>query len=1022
MAEPLKALFFSQQFIPHGHCYLWQPGLVGLHLISDVLIALAYYAIPFALIYFVRRRQDVPYRWIFLLFSAFIVACGTTHLMAVWTLWHPNYWLSGVIKAATAGISLSTAISFVPLMPKLLAIPHPTELRLMNQSLEQTVLNYKQIEAELRESQERNQAILATIPDLILLITAEGVYLEYIPGDATVNLLAKDFDPVGKSLIELLPRDIATAHLQDVAKAIATGVVQIREQYLLWQNEQYYEQVRTAPCGDNAAVIVVQNVTQRKQAEENLRRYERIVSATPDAISLLDRNYIYQIVNQSYLTWNNKQVDKIVGHSVQDLFGQATFETTIKPRLDECLTGKTVQYEAWFDFPTLGRQFVSVTYAPYVETNGSISGVVVSSRNLTDLKAAEDALQNSEERWQLAIEGSNDGIWDHNLETNDHFLSPRCLEMVGYDYQDIDTFDKWLSLVHPDDITLLQETWQRHLRQEIPYYVCEYRMRCKDNTDKWILARGRVLWNETGKPVRAVGSLKDIQERKQMEEALRQSEQRYRAIVEDQTEFIIRYQPDGMITFVNEAFCRYFGKSRAELIGKHYKPLIYEADRKRVQQLVNSMSLTNPTVTIENRVVVNGKVRWTQWNNRMLFDPQGCFVEFQAVGRDIHQLKQAEEQLRESERRWRYLLENVRLLVVGLDTSGRIEFVNAYLLELTGYTQAEVMHQDWFSLFLPSLQRSQVQTVFQEVLQQEFHPHYQNSILTKTGEERVIAWNNTQLKNLQGEVVGTMSIGEDMTDRFLVERMKTEFISVVSHELRTPLTSIHGALNLLSEGLIAPETERGQRTIQIAAEGAERLIRLVNDILDLERMESGKVRLELQPCNVADLMNTAKNLMKMMAKQVDIKLVVAPLECWVIADRDRILQILTNLLSNAIKFSPQGGTVWLNAELLPTEVSIDQPESTPLTKSFVCFSVKDQGRGIPEDKLSAIFERFHQVDASDSRQKGGTGLGLSICRSIVQQHSGKIWVESTLGIGSCFYFTLPIAGELSDGCQTDSRD
>jgi PAS domain S-box-containing protein len=1014
MDERLKALFFSQQFIPHGHCYLWQPELIGLHLLSDTLIALAYFVIPLALIYFVRQRRDIPYAGMFWLFSAFIIACGMTHLLAVWTLWHPDYWLSGGVKAITAIVSLSTAVSLVPLMPELLTIPHPSALQAVNQNLEQTVFECKQIEIELRESKERNQAILATIPDLILLVTAEGTYLEYIPGNATINLLPQDFDPVGRSLTELLPIEIATAHLHDVAQAIATGAVQIREQYLSWQNQLYYEQIRTAPCGDNAAVIVVQNITQRKQVENNLHRYERIVSATPDAISLLDRNYVYQIVNQSYLTWNNKQANEIVGHSVSDLFSQEVFTTTIKPQLDKCLTGKKVQYESWFDYPNLGRQFVSVTYAPYVETDGSISGVVVSARNLTDLKAAEEALQKSEERWQLAIQGTNDGIWDHDLTTNAHFLSPRCLEIVGYDYPEVDSFDKWISFVHPDDLAVLQATWQSHLRQETQYYACEYRMRCKDNSYKWLLARGRVLWNADGKPVRAVGSLTDIQERRQMEEALRQSEQRYRAIVEDQNEFIIRYQSDGTTTFVNEAFCRYFGLSREELLGKCYAPLIYEADQESVQQLVNSMSLTHPTVTIENRVMVNGEARWTQWNNRMLFDQQGYFVEFQAVGRDIMQLKQVEEQLRESERRWRYLLENVRLLVVGLDCTGKIEFVNSYFLELTGYTQAEVIDRNWFKLFLPLHQRSQIQSVFQEVLEQQFHSHYQNSILTKTGEERVIAWNNTQLRNLQGEIIGTMSIGEDITDRFLIERMKTEFISVVSHELRTPLTSIHSALNLLSEGLIAPETERGQRTIQIAADGAERLMRLVNDILDLERLESGKVKLEVKPCNVADLISTARDLMKMMAKQAGVGLSIASLDCPIMVDRDRILQVLTNLLSNAIKFSPEGSSVWLKAEYFEAEQAGQNPAILSTDSPFVCFSVRDQGRGIPNDKLLSIFERFHQVDASDSRQKGGTGLGLAICRSIVQQHSGEIWVESTLGAGSCFYFTLPIMGKQND--------
>jgi two-component system NtrC family sensor kinase len=139
MLQPLT----STQFIPHGHCYLWQPGLVGIHLISDLLIALAYFSIPLTLVYFVRKRQDVPFNWVFLLFGAFIVCCGTTHLLSIWTLWHPTYWLSGLVKAITAAVSLYTAIQLFPLMPKVLSLPSPAQL-------EAEIEERKQVEAKLR--------------------------------------------------------------------------------------------------------------------------------------------------------------------------------------------------------------------------------------------------------------------------------------------------------------------------------------------------------------------------------------------------------------------------------------------------------------------------------------------------------------------------------------------------------------------------------------------------------------------------------------------------------------------------------------------------------------------------------------------------------------------------------------------------------------------------------------------------------------------------------------------------------
>jgi PAS domain S-box-containing protein len=379
---------------------------------------------------------------------------------------------------------------------------------------------------------------------------------------------------------------------------------------------------------------------------------------------------------------------------------------------------------------------------------------------------------------------------------------------------------------------------------------------------------------------------------------------------------------------------------------------------------------------------------------------------FSTIARDISQQKQIAATLVEAERRWRSLLENVRLVVVGLDNKGRVEYVNPFFLELVGYSQAEVIGQDWFETFLPSHQKKQVQNNFVELLEREFHIYNHNAILTKSGEERVIAWNNTLLQNSQGYVIGTLSIGEDITERQVIQRMKDEFISVVSHELRTPLTSIHGAMNLISSGLIDSQSDKGRRVIEIAAESAERLVRIVNDILELERLESGKISLLKQTCDAQQLMLKAIEMMQVMANRAGITLSASPQIIQFVADPDRIIQVLTNLLDNAIKFSSRGSTVWISVKQATRDKEL-AAEKIPISNFSVLFQVKDQGRGIPEDKLDSIFERFHQIDASDSREKGGTGLGLAICRSIVQQHGGRIWVESTLDEGSSFYFTLP---------------
>src|ERR1700687_1538388 len=240
-----------------------------------------------------------------------------------------------------------------------------------------------------------------------------------------------------------------------------------------------------------------------------------------------------------------------------------------------------------------------------------------------------------------------------------------------------------------------------------------------------------------------------------------------------------------------------------------------------------------------------------------------------------------------------------------------------------------------------------------------------------------------------------------LTHRSELDHLKDEFISTVSHELRTPLTSIRGALGLLSSGVIGDVDAKAQNLLRIAVTNTDRLIRLINDILDLERMESGRAPLQIRRCSLRDLAQQAIETMTPMAdaNTVHLELVAStvaqaayPEALFFDGDADRILQVLTNLLSNAIKFSPPASTVRIHTEA---------------TSDSILLKVADEGRGIPTDKLDTIFDRFQQVEPSDARQKGGTGLGLAICRSIVQQHSGSIWAQRKLGVGTTLYVMLP---------------
>ena len=243
-----------------------------------------------------------------------------------------------------------------------------------------------------------------------------------------------------------------------------------------------------------------------------------------------------------------------------------------------------------------------------------------------------------------------------------------------------------------------------------------------------------------------------------------------------------------------------------------------------------------------------------------------------------------------------------------------------------------------------------------------------------------------------------------LAQRSDMDVVKDEFISTVSHELRTPLTSIRGALGLLSAGMMGNVDAKAQNLLRIASSNTERLIRLINDILDLERMESGRAPLKLRRCSILELAREAVETMTPMADGASIHLELvcnAPRDSiYFDADSDRILQVLTNLLSNAIKFSPGGSKV---------AVQIDSDLNSVLLK------VVDHGRGIPPDKLDAVFDRFQQVESSDASKKGGTGLGLAICRSIIQQHGGAIWAQANqTGPGTTLWMQMSRSARASD--------
>ncbi len=368
---------------------------------------------------------------------------------------------------------------------------------------------------------------------------------------------------------------------------------------------------------------------------------------------------------------------------------------------------------------------------------------------------------------------------------------------------------------------------------------------------------------------------------------------------------------------------------------------------------------------------------------------------------EISERAKVEAALRHSEEQMRLIANGLPVLIAYVDKQQHYRFNNE-------------AYQTWLRLDPPAIydrhllqvhgleEYQQIQAYVEIALTGETVT-YERDLILQDG--CVHSLSVTYIPHLQEQkkIQGFFALTSDISDRKAIERMKDEFISVVSHELRTPLTSIHSSLKILTTGKLGSVSYQGKRMLKIADEQTERLVHLVNNVLDLQRIQSGKITMNKQACQARELMVETVQAMKTLAQEQGIQLSVKSSNFVVWADRDYILQTLTNLVSNAIKFSPRNSTVVLSAAINPQKKHNGKHQSI----SYITFAVEDGGQGIPQDRLETIFERFQQVDSSDSRKKGGTGLGLAICRQIVEGHGGQIWAESCLEQGSTFYFTLP---------------
>ena len=528
----------------------------------------------------------------------------------------------------------------------------------------------------------------------------------------------------------------------------------------------------------------------------------------------------------------------------------------------------------------------------------------------------------------------------------------------------------------------------------------------------WRTVRGaprRVSW--TLRPLQGpnaeilyvIVSGQDVTDQREMEKALLTSETRYREAVENSLGFVFTCTMEGRLTSLNAFTAETLGYRSEALLGRNVTELMDAAGAAAFDDCRNTLETADEwqgTLPLRRSDGVYRRIAVR--SRRMQLPNERPFILNH--GMDVTEQYEAEEALHLATRQRKLILEAVGDGIFGIDLDGKLTFMNEAGAKALGYTAEELVGRDMHEVLHHSHgdgtpYSKSTSPILQALRRCEPIRMRDEIFWRKDGTAIPVEYSVNPLLD-DGCISGMVVAFQDVSERRRLEKMKDEFISTVSHELRTPLTSLRASLGLVQSGSLDKRPEKQRQMIDIAIGNCDRLIRLVNDILDFEGAEKGRMPLDRKPVETMTLLRRAADVAHNAATQARIEFRVESNAPPVLADEERVLQVLNELVTNAIKFSSPNTVIRLAA--MPAE-------KMGGSSSDVVFVVEDQGRGIAPDKLERIFERFQQGDASDSRALGGTGLGLALCRSIVEQHGGRIWAESEPGKGSRFLFTLPAA-------------
>jgi len=802
MKEFLETLF-SSDFEPHGYCYLWNPGLVGLHVVSDALIALAYFSIPVTLIYFIRKRRDLPFNWMFVSFGMFILACGATHIMEVWTLWHGIYWLSGSIKAVTAMASVPTAILLVKLVPEALALPSPeamkleiaerkrteqalhqaknelelrvlertAELRKANEDLVAEIAQRKQIEDVLREREGLIHAILDNSPALIFLKDMEERYL----------LVNKEFERAfevsqeeirGKKDEQVFPVEQAATFQANDLRVIQTGVPMEFEEVVLQEDRPHTNIVHRFPLLDLEGKIyaiggIATDITERKRAEDVLRQTEAYLAQAQRLTHVgswaLTPPYwsqeSFEIFGLDPAKGPPRTLEEFMLHVHPDdreCLREAT-ETIVEERQNFELKFRIVRPDG--EIRVL-RQVGSPVYE-----NRLLARFVGAWIDITEQEQRTEELRRSE--FSLA-EGQrlvHMGSWSFTPDGICDYWSRELFDVLGFDPSNgIPTIPDYLTVVHPDDREFIKRRMERMVAES---GGCDEKYRILHPQRGLRFMRGvGIPVVEDGILIRFIGTTVDITEEETLTQELKRSEA-YLAEAQSlsQTGSFGWSVSSGEVFWSEETF-RIFEYDRAtkpsaELVLQRVHP----EDKTLVQHVIDRARQDGKNFDLEHRLLMpDGSIKYLHVVAHGIKDELDQ-IEFVGAVTDITATKIAEQRIQQDERELRQLIDFVPQHILVARPDGTRLYANQGMLEYYGMTLQEVQAEDFYAKVLHPDDLRRVLDERQSAISAGTSWEAEARLLRKDGQYRWFLIRSNPLRNEQGGIIRRYTTATDIEDR-----------------------------------------------------------------------------------------------------------------------------------------------------------------------------------------------------------------------------------------------------------------